>query len=155
MSGVHQQVERIRALGLPGLDVRHIGVYVEPSVRVVGNDLVQTHSAYVGDNDGNFSIDFPTKLIFVIMSGGWEFERFDLDGRSWDGIAIMPSDHDFEVIFGDPDRQSVIVIDNCQCFFTYRYQIVLRNRETAERVVVDPGFGNKDRPPPSPPPPGL
>ena len=88
MSGVDKQVERIKALGLPGLDVRHIGVYVQPTVREVGDELVQTFAAYVGENEGNFSINFPTKLIFVIMTGGWEFERFELDGRTWDGIAI-------------------------------------------------------------------
>jgi hypothetical protein len=153
MSGVQQQVERIKALGLPGLDVRHIGVYVEPSLRVEGQDLVQTHAAYVGENDGNFAIDFPTKLIFVIMSGGWEFERFELDGRSWDGIAILPSDHDFQVVFGDPERQSVIVLDDCRCFYTYRYQIALRNRRTGERVVVDPGVENRERQGPTPPEP--
>lgn len=153
MSGVDKQVERIKALELPGLDVRHIGVYVQPTVREVGDELVQTFAAYVGENEGNFSINFPTKLIFVIMTGGWEFERFELDGRTWDGIAIMPSDQDFEVAFGDDGRQSVIVIDKCNCFFTYRYQVVLRNSQTGQRIVVDPGFGNTDREPPNPPPP--
>ncbi|HBU61835.1 MAG TPA: hypothetical protein DEB67_05325, partial [Oceanicaulis sp.] len=80
-------------------------------------------------------------------------ERFELDGRTWDGIAIMPSDQDFEVAFGDDGRQSVIVIDKCNCFFTYRYQVVLRNSQTGQRIVVDPGFGNTDREPPNPPPP--
>ncbi|WP_440958946.1 hypothetical protein ACFELO_02220 [Oceanicaulis sp. LC35] len=159
MSGVQKQVERIKALGLPGLDIRHIGVYVQPSVREVDGELVDTFTAYVGEHEGNFSINFPTKMIFVIMAQDWAFEQFDLDGRTWDGIAVMPSDQDFIVTFGDDTRQSVIVIDECKRFFTYRYQVVLRNTKTGERLVVDPGVGNQDReipdfPPPPPPPPG-
>jgi len=150
MSGVDKQVERVKALGLPGLDVRHIGVYVQPTVREVDGELVDTFAAYVGEHEGNFSINFPTKMIFVIMTGGWEFEQFDLAGRTWDGIAIMPPDHDFEVSFGDDGCQSVIVIDKCKCFFTYRYQVVLRNSQTGQRIVVDPGVGNNDREPPFP-----
>ena len=155
MSGVEKQVERIKALGLPGLDVRHIGVYVQPTVREIDGELVDTFAAYVGEGDGNFSIDFPTRLIFVIMANDWQFDQFELAGRIWDGIAIMPPDHDFEVKFGDPNRQSVIVFDKCDCFITYRYQVVLRNTKTGQRIVVDPGFGNRDRelPPPPPPPP--
>ena len=158
MSGVDKQVELVKALGHPGLDVRHIGVYVQPTVREIDGELVDTFAAYVGENEGNFSINFPTKLIFVIMTGGWEFEQFKLDGRTWDGIAVMPSDEDFEVFYGDEGRRSVIVIDKCKCFFTYRYQVVLRNSWTGQRIVVDPGVGNGDREPPTPfpppPPPG-
>lgn len=153
MSGVHKQVERIKALGFSGRDVRHIAVYVDPSISVVDGELVQTHTAYVGERDGNFFIDFPTDMIFVVMTEGWEFERFELGGKIWDGIAVMPEDADFEVSFGDENQQSVVVLDRCQCFFTYRYQIVLRNQQTGERVVVDPGVGNADRPDPPPPPP--
>jgi hypothetical protein len=106
---------------------------------------VQTFSAYVGERNGNFFIDFPTDMIFVVMTQGWEFERFELDGKVWDGIAVMPEDTDFEVSFGDDGRQSVVVLDRCNEFFTYRYQIVLRNQETGQRVVVDPGVENEDR----------
>jgi hypothetical protein len=155
MSGVQKQVERVKALGFTGRDVRHIAVYVDPSIKEIDGELVQTYSAYVGERDGNFFIDFPTDMIFVVMTDGWEFERFELGGETWDGIAVMPEDSDFEVRFGDKGRQSVVVYDKCQCFFTYRYQIVLRNQQTGERVVVDPGVGNGDRPdpPPLPPPP--
>ena len=153
MSGVEKQVERVKALGFPGLDIRHIGVYVQPTVREVDGELVDTFAAYVGEQDGNFAINFPTKMIFVIMSKGWKFEQFQLDNRVWDGIAVMPSDPDFEVYFGDDRRQSVVVIDKCKCFFTYRYQVVLRNSETGQRLVVDPGVDNEDREPPTVPPP--
>jgi hypothetical protein len=152
MSGVQKQVERFKALGFSARDVRHIAVYVDPSITEIDGQLVQTHTAYVGERDGNFFIDFPTDMIFVVMTDGWEFERFELGGKTWDGIAVMPEDSDFEVSFGDEGRQSVVVFDKCQCFFTYRYQIVLRNQQTGERVVVDPGVGNGDRPDPPPAP---
>lgn len=145
MSGVQSQVERVKALGFSGSDVRHIAVYVEPAITEIDNELVQTFSAYVGERNGNFFIDFPTDMIFVVMTQGWEFERFELDGKVWDGIAVMPEDTDFEVSFGDDGRQSVVVLDRCNEFFTYRYQIVLRNQETGQRVVVDPGVENEDR----------
>ena len=158
MSGVEKQVERIKALGLPARDIRHISVYIQPTVHEVDGELVDTFAAYVGEGSGNYLIDFPTKLIFVIMADGWEFDQFELAGRTWDGIAVMPADHDFEVSFGDPNRQSVIVFDKCDCFFTYRYEVVLRNKKTGQRIIADPGFGNGDRevppPPPPPPPPG-
>lgn len=145
MSGVQTQVERVKALGFSGRDVRHIAVYVEPAITEKDNELVQTYSAYVGERNGNFFVDFPTDMIFVVMTQGWEFERFELDGKVWDGIAVMPEDTDFEVSFGDEGRQSVVVLDRCNEFFTYRYQIVLRNQETGQRVVVDPGVENEDR----------
>jgi len=116
MSGVQSQVERVKALGFSGRDVRHIAVYVEPAITEIDNELVQTFSAYVGERNGNFFIDFPTDMIFVVMTQGWEFERFELDGKVWDGIAVMPEDTDFEVSFGDDGRQSVVVLDRCNEF---------------------------------------
>jgi len=144
---VEHQVQFAKSLGHPGRDVRHVGVYVEPKIVEEGGQLVQRHGAYVGEANGDFSVDFPTDFIFMSVTKDWVFESFELGGKTWDGIAFLPADGDFKVSFGDANKSSVIVEDECKCFFTFRYQMVLRNTVTGERVIVDPGVDNKDRPP--------
>lgn len=144
---VEQQVQFAKSLGHPGRDIRHVGVYVEPKIVEENGQLVQRHGAYVSEETGDFTVDFPTDFIFISVAKDWVFEQFDLGGKTWDGIAFFPADGDITVRFGDTNKTSVIVEDECKCFFTYRYQMVLRNTVTGERVIVDPGVGNKDRPP--------
>lgn len=143
---VQQQVQEFIALGFSGQDVRHIAVYVQPALTVRDGQLAQTHEAYVGESRGNFMVDFPTRFIFACMTSDWVFEEFELAGKTWPGIAVLPADADFNIHFGDPARRSVVVEDKCQDFFTYRYQFALRNTQTGELVVVDPGMTNGDRP---------
>lgn len=144
---VEQSVQFAISLGHPGRDIRHVSVYVEPKIAEENGQLVQRHAAYVGDGNGDFSVDFPTDFIFMSVTDDWVFETFDLAGKTWEGIAFFPADDDIIIRFGDVNKTSVIVEDKCKCFFTYRYQMVLKNTVTGERVIVDPGVGNKDRPP--------
>lgn len=144
---VANHVAVAKSLGFTGKDVRHIGVYIQPKIKEENGALVQTHCAYVGEGSGDYNADFPTDFIFISTDENWVFEPFDLAGKTWDGLAMLPEDGDFTISFGDANRRSVIVEDRCQCFFTYRYQIVLRHVQTGELVVVDPGMSNADRPP--------
>lgn len=138
------QVEKFQALGYTGKDIRHVAVHVLPSVKIVDNAVVEHNKIYIGNYQGDFTINFPTDIIFASLCEGWVFERFELEGRQWDGVAFVPDDGDFTVSFGDQDRVSVIVSDVPKHFFTHRYHMVMRNTVTGERVATDPGTTNGD-----------
>jgi hypothetical protein len=136
--------DKFASLGFDGKDKRHIGVYVMPAAEVTNGELTQTHKIHIGNGTGDMRVSYPTELIFASMIEPWVFERFTLAGRDWDGIAVLPDDGDFEVSFGDPTRQSVVITDTPAHFFTHRYQLVMRNTDTGEIVTTDPGVANDD-----------
>lgn len=142
---VAKQVTQFKGLGFSGRDVRHIGVYVMPSVEIENGASVQSMKVYIGEGTGDFSVNFPTDFIFASMSPEWVFDEFEVAGKTWPGLAIFPDDGDFAVSFGDADRKSVVLQDACQAFCTHRYQIVMKNTATGERVATDPSVKNGDR----------
>lgn len=143
---VSNQVQHFKSLGFSGKDVRHIGVTVYPALVLENGQPVKRHKVYIGEEDGNYRVDFPTDFVFAIISSGWVFESFELGGKTWPGLAIYPDDADFAVKFGDDSHTSVVMTDHCGRFCVHRYQIVLRNTSTGEIAVSDPSTSNGDRP---------
>lgn len=139
------QVQKFQQLGFTAKDIRHVGVHVGPSVEIVGGEVTAAKKIFIGNNEGNFDIDIPTDLIFASMTDNWVFHSFELEGRSWDGIAIFPDDGDFQIRFGEETNSSVIVSDAPANFFAHRYHIVMRNTVTGELVATDPSVKNGDR----------
>ena len=142
---IESQVQLFKSLGFSGKDLRHVGVSVEPCVEVRDGALVQTHKIYVGGAIADFSVDFPTEFVLVSVNTNWAFDSFELDGQTWPGIAVFPTDGDFEVRFGDKDQLSVVLYDGCKCFYAHRYQVVMRHRKTGEATATDPSVQNIDR----------
>lgn len=138
------QTKAFAELGYEPMDLRHIGVYVQPAIEVKDGEKRDTHKIYIGEGDGDFSIDFPTRLVFLSMTEDWVFESFKLAGQEWPGLSITPAGGDFTVR-GAHDGKAVIVDDKCDCFFAFRYQVMMKNTKTGEIVVTDPTFKNGDR----------
>lgn len=130
--------------GHEGPNVLHVVVKVLPYKQVVAGQAVSAYKAYIGAGDGGFKVTYPTRFVFAVENEDWQFHEFELGGTTWPGLAIFPHSDDFEAAFGDPDRRSVILYDDCDVMKTYRYQVVLRNRHTGELASCDPTIENGD-----------
>lgn len=143
---VSDHVARFVSLGFGSKDVRHISVSVYPALELAPDgEPMSGHKMYIGSDNGDLSTDYPTDYIFVLSDENWVFESFDLAGKTWPGLAILPDDGDYTVTFGDPGQRSVILSDKCGKFYTHRYQMMIRNTQTNELVITDPSSKNADR----------
>lgn len=131
--------------GHNGTNVLHILVRVFPYLEVIAGKAQSGHKVYVGAASGDFQVTYPTRFIFVLADEEWEFHEFELDGTTWPGLAVYPQSGDFEVSFGDPERKSVVLHDACEIMKSYRYQLVVRHRQTGELASCDPAIENGDR----------
>ncbi|GGH04560.1 hypothetical protein GCM10007420_21300 [Glycocaulis albus] len=131
--------------GHEGPNVLHILVRVLPYQEVASGAAQNAHKVYIGAGSGDFQATYPTRFIFALADEDWEFHEFELDGKTWPGLAIFPQSDDFEVSFGDPERRSVVLDDACEIMKAYRYQIIVRHRQTGELASCDPAIENSDR----------
>ncbi|MEO1039722.1 MAG: hypothetical protein AAFX09_09260 [Pseudomonadota bacterium] len=127
-----------QSLGYSGKDVHHVRVIVFPAIDVENGALVERHKIFIGALNGDYSTTMATDYIFMTGHLDWRFEEFTLGGRAWEGVAVFPLDGAVQTRFGDSDRKSVIMTNDCTKFYTHRYQMVMRNINTGELIATDP-----------------
>lgn len=142
---VKSDTEIFEGAGHQGPNVLHILVKVFPYSEIVAGEARPAHKVYIGSGTGDFQANYPTRFIFALADEDWEFHQFELDGKTCPGLALYPQSDDFEVSFGDAERRSVVLYDACEVMKTYRYQIVLRHKQTGELASCDPAISNGDR----------
>lgn len=140
----HRGTAIFEAAGHKGTDTRHIIVHVHPFLEIDEGKPVEAHRVYIGSSHGDVRTSTPTDFIFACASKDWVFHEFTLGGTTWPGLAIFPSGGEYTVKFGDSNQESVVLHDNCNLFYTHRYQIVLRHRTTGELATCDPDAGSDD-----------
>ena len=131
--------------GHSGIDTWHISLRVYEVADTENGALVTKHKVFIEGSDGNFQADTPTYFIFGVVEEGWEFESFELGGKSWPGIAVTPDNGDITVSSDDPTKRTVVMHDLCEQFLLYRYQIVLKNPSTGAIATTDPSLQNIDK----------
>ena len=140
----HRAMQLFKSAGFTGIDKRHISVRVYPYLEIVDGKPIASHRVYIGAGKGDYRASTITDYIYVCASKDWVFHEFELAGTTWPGLVIYPEGGDFKVKYGNSDKTSVILHDTCKTFYTYRYQIVLRNTITGELATCDPDSDNSD-----------
>lgn len=134
-----------KSLGFTGIDIRHIAVRVYPYVEVINGKLVEAFRVYTGESSGNYAAGCTTDFIFISMDKDWVFHEFQMAGKTWQGMAVFPTDGDFSASFTDTSQQAVILNDTCKKHYAHRYQIVMKNKITGALATNDPVVDNEDQ----------
>ena len=131
--------------GLSARDLRHIVVNVFPHAAVDANGQVtQSWKAYAGTQNGDLRTGLPTDYIFLSRDPDWEFIEFELNGKTWPGLAVYPDTGDYTVQFADESHRAVKLMTQCEILLTSRYHLVLRHRTTGAIAICDPGTNNEN-----------